>query len=388
MAENFTNMNHGAYGSTPRRVLQAQWNYMLRMENDINQWMRLPEGYKGEIVKARRKVAKYINAPEEDVVLIDNASNGINLLLRDWLWKATSVILDLSTGYGPFKAYYQWLGATKEVETVTVKVKFPVSSNDDIVLPFQKTLARVKSEGKHPVVIVSQVSSSPAIVLPVGKIVALCKAADVPVIVDGAHALGAVPVDIHAMQPDFWFGNGHKWLYAPHTVAALYVSKKYQTAYTPEPTVVDSFGDNFTTRFAWDGTRDRTAFAAMQDAFAFREWIGGEAAILNYTYSLSRKGADYLVQAWGTGMLAPHSMQATMHNVRVPTNSTAACTYVGQGLYEQYGIFVFAISMDDIPCYLRVHSQIYLDMSDYHRLAKATMDLLRDFHGQNEAALV
>jgi len=64
----------------------------------------------------------------------------------------------------------------------------------------------------------------------------------------------------------------------------------------------------FTLLVAGDGTRDRSAFLAMGDALDFRAALG-EAALVNYTNQLSRDGSDLLVREWGTGLLAPHSMQ-------------------------------------------------------------------------------
>ena len=44
----------------------------------------------------------------------------------------------------------------------------------------------------------------------------------VPAIVDGAHALGATPVDLKALgSPAFWFGNGHKYVRSSHPPAPL-----------------------------------------------------------------------------------------------------------------------------------------------------------------------
>ena len=72
------------------------------------------------------------------------------------------------------------------------------------------------------VAVISQVSSWPAIILPVAELVAILKAEGIPSIVDGAHALGATPVNITALgSPEFWFGNGHKWLYTPKSTCAI-----------------------------------------------------------------------------------------------------------------------------------------------------------------------
>ena len=57
------------------------------------------------------------------------------------------------------------------------------------------------------------------------------KSRGVPVIVDGAHALGQIPVNITRLQSKgavAWVGNGHKWLYAPKGSAVLWVDPAFQ----------------------------------------------------------------------------------------------------------------------------------------------------------------
>ena len=175
--------------------------------------------------------------------------------------------------------------------------------------------------------------------------------------------------------------------YTPRSVCALYVSKAYQGKYLPEPTVVDSFGDAFADRFVWSGTRDRSVFLAVADALDYREAKGGggaagEAALMTYVHTLSREGAALLVKAWGTGLIAPNSMQAMMHNVIVPVNSSTACSQVQSGLWER-GVEIYAPFVDGL-CTVRVHAQIYLELSDYVRLGKMVSDIIHE-HGNGLA---
>jgi L-cysteine/cystine lyase len=48
-------------------------------------------------------------------------------------------------------------------------------------------------------------------------------ATGVPVLLDAAQALGAIPLDMHAMGVDYYAGSGQKWLCGPEGSGALYV---------------------------------------------------------------------------------------------------------------------------------------------------------------------
>jgi hypothetical protein len=74
----------------------------------------------------------------------------------------------------------------------------------------------------------SHITSLPSIVLPVAELAAVCKAHGVLVLIDGAHALGQLPVNVTALGVDAWLGNGHKWLFSPKGSAVLWVSPQLQ----------------------------------------------------------------------------------------------------------------------------------------------------------------
>jgi L-cysteine/cystine lyase len=48
--------------------------------------------------------------------------------------------------------------------------------------------------------------------------------------VDGAQAVGAIPVDVHALEVDYYAFPGQKWLCGPEGTGGLYVAEARQTA--------------------------------------------------------------------------------------------------------------------------------------------------------------
>ena len=88
-------------------------------------------------------------------------------------------------------------------------VTFP-ATNEEILERINNTLeegTRLASFGHIP--------SNYPVVMPVEEIVKLCHSKGVPVLIDGAHALGSLPLNLMALKADYYVGNAHKWLACP-----------------------------------------------------------------------------------------------------------------------------------------------------------------------------
>jgi len=385
-APNYTQWNHGAYGGTPRPVIDAQYTYVAQMEADTEAWMNGPNGYRGCILAARAALAAKINANESDLVLVDNATEGLNDVIRnmepplgsgDW-------ILDLSTAYGPFTGLYQWMEDRYGVQTLTVPIVFPVTGPESFLDPLRAALQANASTLNIRVAVISHISAYPSLVLPVAELVQLLHSYGIYVIVDGAHVPGNIPLDLSTLgDPDVWFGNLHKWYYAPKSVAMLVVRGDRQLPNVPAPSCIDNpETEAFPDRFIWTGTRDRTCFCAIADAIAFRESLGDDEAVMNYTRSLAAAGGTFLVGNWSTQLLHPLSMASSMVSIQVPTTNNTACQIVAGQLKAQHGFNMPASASLDaahggIACYWRLSAQVYQDMSDWERLGGLTEQLLR-----------
>jgi selenocysteine lyase/cysteine desulfurase len=154
------------------------------------------------------------------------------------------------------------------------------------------------ANGTIKVATFSQIISLPAAILPVADLVTLCHEYGVLVLIDGAHALGQIPLNLEALGADFWVGNGHKWLFSPKGSAVLWVRQDRQSLV--EPTVISWEGQgqpntHFQMAFAYTGTASNSPYLAMQAALDFREFAGGEDRILSYIHGLAVNASRQMV---------------------------------------------------------------------------------------------
>jgi isopenicillin-N epimerase len=73
-------LNHGSFGAAPRRVLAAAARWQRRMEANPDRFMRLV--LPGALREAAARLAGFLKAGENDLVFVENATSGINAVLR------------------------------------------------------------------------------------------------------------------------------------------------------------------------------------------------------------------------------------------------------------------------------------------------------------------
>lgn len=90
-----------------------------------------------------------------------------------------------------------------------ITITFPATS-EEIIQRIKETL----EEGTR-LAVFGHIPSNYPIVMPVEEIVQLCHRKRVPVLIDGAHALGTLPLNLTVLKADYYVGNAHKWLACP-----------------------------------------------------------------------------------------------------------------------------------------------------------------------------
>ena len=109
------------------------------------------------------------------------------------------------------------------------------------------------------------------------------KARGIWTVIDGAHTPGHIPLNLDAMDVDFYAGNCHKWLMTPKGSAFLYVRPELQRLINPlvishgwtadfqATRSAGAFGNSpFIDELEMQGTRDPAAWLTVPAALLFR----------------------------------------------------------------------------------------------------------------------
>jgi len=86
-----TNASPGSFGATPLPVLEAVHEIDKEIESNQDLFMRVK--LKGRLDAVRHRLAKFIGAENDEVVLVQNATTGINAFLQNFRWKQDDILV-------------------------------------------------------------------------------------------------------------------------------------------------------------------------------------------------------------------------------------------------------------------------------------------------------
>jgi L-cysteine/cystine lyase len=169
------------------------------------------------------QIARLINAGPEEIALKNNTTHGIYETIRSLSWQKGDEIvisdvehhaiiraaLDLQDRYGVVIRYFSTRGGR---------------ILDSLSAAFS---------AKTRLAAFSHVSYITGEKLPAKEIVQAAHEKNVPVLIDGAQAAGAIPVDVRDLGVDYYSLPGQKWLFGPQGTGALYVRKSILDNYDP-----------------------------------------------------------------------------------------------------------------------------------------------------------
>ena len=361
--------NHGSFGACPKPVFENYQYWQRRLERqpvDFIQRQR-PE----LTLSARQKMGGYVVADGANVVFVPNATYGINIAARSLKLQPGDEVLATDHEYGAVNNTWRYIcnqaGATYVNQPIPLPVDDPTAFVDTL---WEGVTPRTR------VIAVSHITSPTALILPVEQICARANAEGLLTVIDGAHALGQIDLDMTAMAPTFYTGNAHKWLCAPKGAAFLYMDAEQESDL--EPLVVshgysgETRGTKLTDYYSWTGTMDPSAYLAVPAAIQFQhdnEWQTVRAACHRRAIDLRNliQGLTGLPPICPDDANGGYRWFEQMFTARMPSGSVDE---LRERLWPEFKIEVPVGLLHDEPA-MRVSVQAYTTQADIDRLLAA-----------------
>ena len=339
--------NSGWSGPLPSPVVEAVEGRLRR------EWREGPtaQAVQDELLALRERVraqfAALIHAEAESVVLTQNTTEGMNIVISGLEWRAGDVVvtttMEHSTGLVP--VYY--LAARHGVEARYVSPDVSEASADTLQRFYEAITPGVK------LVVISHISYSTGLVLPLAEIVQRAHEVGARVLVDGAQSMGQLPLDLSGWEVDYYAVPAHKWLLGPDGVGALYVRRDLISSLEPR-----AVAGKAARSFAFDGSgfepqRDDIAkfqlttssgplLAGVEAALAFYA-EAGPAAARNRIRSLGAAAADALGAVAGVTVVGPRRSE-TRSGLVCFRVADRECRSVAEALQRDHGIVCRAVA--------------------------------------------
>jgi cysteine desulfurase/selenocysteine lyase len=210
-------LDNAATTQKPRAVIERLQRFYEHENSNIHRAAHTLAAQATDAYEAAREsVRRFVNAASvRDVIFVRGTTEGINLVAQSWgrqnVGAGDEIVLthlEHHANIVPWQQLAHSVGARLKVA--------PVDDDGQIVLAEYERLLGPRTK----LVALTQVSNALGTITPSAAMIALAKRRGIRVLLDGAQSVSHLPVDLQALQPDFFVFSGHK-VFGPTGIGAL-----------------------------------------------------------------------------------------------------------------------------------------------------------------------
>lgn len=270
-------LDNGATSQKPQVVLDAIANYYTHMNANIHRGVhtlsvRATEAHDA----ARQTVRKFLNAADtREIIFVRGATEAINLVAqtfgRQRIGAGDEILLTTMEHHAnivPWKMLSEQTGANIRVA--------PINDRGELLLD---QFASLLSE-RTKIVAITHVSNALGTINPLEEVIALAHAYGIPVLVDGAQSTPHLPVNVQALDADFFAFSGHK-IFGPTGIGILYGKREFLETIPPYQGGGSMIEDVTFSKITYAGIPQKFE-AGTQDIAA----VAGLAAAIDYVLGI------------------------------------------------------------------------------------------------------
>ncbi|MDX1395469.1 MAG: aminotransferase class V-fold PLP-dependent enzyme [Gemmatimonadota bacterium] len=362
------NLNNGGVSPTPAHVLEA-------MKRDLDFANQLPVYNGWQILEPQRegvraRLARQWGVDPEEVAITRNASESLQILQFGHDLERGDEVLTTTQDYGRMVTTFNQRERREGIVMKQIRIPIPAEDDAEVVRRFEAGIT-----DRTRLILMCHMINITGQILPVRDVVAMARERDIPVIIDGAHALAHFDFTIAELECDNYSTSLHKWLHTPIGNGLLYVRRDLIPGIWPLMAAAETRDEDIR-KFEEIGTHPEANFLAIGEALTFHQLIGG-----------ARKEARlvYLRDYWARQLLELDNVRlntslepgfaAGIANVQITDLDTSE---LRNWLWREHKIFTVAINHDEFTG-LRVSPSVYTTIEELDRFVDAMTHAAR--HG-------
>jgi len=211
-------LDNAATSQKPQVVIDTVTQYYLADNSNIHRGIHfLSDRATRAFEEARAKVARFLNASDpREIIFVRSATEGINLVAHSYARRCVKAgdeivisAMEHHSNIVPWQILCEETGAVLRV--------VPINDEGELLVEEYAKLLSARTR----FVSVVHVSNALGTINPVKQIIEMAHSRSVPVLIDGAQAAPHLPVDVHALDCDFYVFSGHK-VFGPTGIGILY----------------------------------------------------------------------------------------------------------------------------------------------------------------------
>ncbi len=334
--------DNAASSQKPKQVVESIVNYYYQHHANVHRGAHTLSVEATDLYEAARlKLAKFLNAPDPNsVIFTRNTTEAMNLIAYSWgmsnLKENDEIIIDYAEHHAniiPWHFVAQKTGAVIKAIKLTKEQRLDLNHFESLL------------SNKTKVVSVAHMSNVLGVIHPIKQLAQKAHGLGAIMIADGAQAAPHVPVDVQALEVDFYTLSGHK-MCGPTGAGALWGKAELLRSMPPflgggemirKVSIESSSYADIPNRFE-AGTPNISEVIALGAAVDYLESIGMQA-IMNHDQHLTRYALEKLKKLDGIELYGPEGAD---RGGIIPFNITGVHPHDVATALDQEGIAVRA----------------------------------------------
>lgn len=213
----YVNLENGYYNIIPVPTLKKFIAHVEEVNYQGSYYMRTVQWDNKKKIAAR--LASWLGCKSSELIITRNTTESLDMIISGFPWKEGDEAIYAAQDYGSMIDQFEMVAKRYGIVNRVISVPNHPLSDEEIVDLYESQITP-----RTRLIMLCHMINITGQILPVRKICDMAHEHGVEVMVDGAHCVGHIKVDIQDLHCDYYASSLHKWLSTPLGAGILYVA--------------------------------------------------------------------------------------------------------------------------------------------------------------------